>query len=62
MHVLEVHGKKRQGLLPIAGVIDFAREGGAPAKLFGGYCENQCSESWEFVLVAVHYEMVRTAR
>ena len=65
VHVLEVQeGKTRQGLLPIAaGVIDFAREGGLPAERFGEYCDNNlCSESWEFVLVAVHYEMVRTAR
>lgn len=61
VQVMERHGATtRRQLLPFAGVIDYAREGGVPAELFGAYCDiNLCSESWEFVLVAVHYEMVR---
>lgn len=62
VHVLERRSKTGPQLLPIAGVIDFAREGGVPAELFARFCDtNLCSESWEFVVIAVHYEMVRTA-
>eukprot|EP00752_Nemacystus_decipiens_P012857 g11384.t1 len=48
----------RGQLIPDADcVIDFACKGGVLAKLFGQFCErNLCSESWEFVVEAVHYE------
>lgn len=54
-------GNTKRTLAPAAyGVISIARDGGMPAELFGGFCEkNLCSESWDFVLVAVQYEMVR---
>ena len=49
-----------QVLVPATdGIVDLAGRGGVPAELFGGFCEKHlCSESWEFVVVAVHYETV----
>lgn len=54
-------GTTRRKPVPVAdGIIDFASDGGRPAELFGEFCEkNLCSESWDFVVIAVHYETVR---
>lgn len=58
---VEGTGTTRQKLVPAAeGVINFASDGGVPAELFCGFCKRHlCSESWEFVVKAVQYEMVR---
>lgn len=58
--VLPIERKSFSGLLPVdAGVLSYAREGGDVVELFTQHCRNHlCSESWDFILVAVHYEVL----
>eukprot|EP00903_Cladosiphon_okamuranus_P020541 g18854.t1 len=64
VHIKEADGTSNQLLFSgTDGVLDFAVDGGVPAELFGVFCEqNMCSESWDFVLMSVHYEMVRQSQ
>lgn len=44
------------------GVLDYAREGGEIAELFGEFCrQTLCMESWEFLVDSVAYKVYRSA-
>lgn len=56
---VEATSSERDTISATAGVVDFAREGGTTAELFEKFCQSSlCMESWDFIVDAVHYEMV----
>ena len=44
------------------GVLDYAREGGEVAELFGDFCrQSLCMESWDFIMDSMAYKVYRPA-
>lgn len=61
-YVVPIEGPTSPSVRSNEGVLDFAREGGEIAELFGDFCrQNLCMESWDFLVDSVAYKVYRSA-
>lgn len=60
-HVVPIEGPTCPSALDKRGVLDYAKEGGEVAEMFGEFCkQNLCMESWDFIMVSIAYKVYRS--